>query len=131
MQYSPKLKKAMEEIKGILHKHDIAATVVLHTPGFSEFLNYISPSYSCCKEEHLPDGGMQVRIVSKLADHNGDREAQREEIASTHNMLHMFCMHAGQNFLIYKQLTDKMETVIDVDRADYDAVITDHKTQNQ
>jgi hypothetical protein len=31
MQYSPKLKKAMEEIKAVLNKHDIAASVILHT----------------------------------------------------------------------------------------------------
>jgi len=31
MQYSPKLKKAMEEIKAILKRDDIAGIVVLHT----------------------------------------------------------------------------------------------------
>lgn len=49
MQYSPKLKKAMEDIKKILHENDIAGFVVLHTPGFSEYLNRVDPSYSCAK----------------------------------------------------------------------------------
>lgn len=38
MQYNPKLKKAADEIKLILQKYDIAANVILHTPGHSEYL---------------------------------------------------------------------------------------------
>jgi hypothetical protein len=63
MQYSPKLKKAMEEIKSIVKRHDIAAHVVLHTPGHSEFWFEISPSYSCAKLE-----GDNVRFKAKTAD---------------------------------------------------------------
>ena len=47
MNYSPKLKKAMQQIKNILDAEDIAGLVVLHTPGHTEFLNKLDPSYSC------------------------------------------------------------------------------------
>jgi hypothetical protein len=60
MQYSPKLKNAMEEIKAVLKKHDIGASVILHTPGFTEYLNHIDTSYSCLTFE-----GDQLRIQTK------------------------------------------------------------------
>lgn len=63
MQYSPKLKKAMQEIKEILEKNDIAGFVVLHTPGFSEYMNHLSTSYSCA--EIFPEG---VRVRLKQAE---------------------------------------------------------------
>lgn len=43
MQYDPKLKKVMEQIKGILKDNDITGFVVLHSPGFSEYLNHVQP----------------------------------------------------------------------------------------
>lgn len=46
MQYSPKLKKAMAEIKAIADKYDIAAIVCLHTPGHGEYLLKVDPLYS-------------------------------------------------------------------------------------
>lgn len=56
MQYSPKLKKAMEEIKTILKKYDLGAMVVIHTPGHSEFVLKVDPSYSCAKFNQTGDG---------------------------------------------------------------------------
>jgi hypothetical protein len=49
MKYSPKLRTAMEEIKAVIKKHDIAGVVVLHTPGYGEHFIKIDPSYSCAK----------------------------------------------------------------------------------
>lgn len=37
MQYSPKLKVAMDEVKDVLKKYDIAGFVVLHTPASEGF----------------------------------------------------------------------------------------------
>lgn len=61
MQYSPKLKTAMDEIKAVLKKNDIAGFVVLHTPGFSEYLNHLDTSYSCAK---LDNDGLFFKIVT-------------------------------------------------------------------
>lgn len=96
MQYSPKLKKAAEQIKEILKEHDIAAVVVLHTPGHSEYLYQISPSYSIAKIE-----GNELRIRST---HITDMEEKVKKVTDTANMfvcltdvgdmLHSFNQHA-------------------------------------
>jgi hypothetical protein len=70
LDYSPELKQAMVEIKAVLKKYDIAAHVLLHEPGFSEYLNAIEPSWSLISqpgddnsganegtERQCPDGG--------------------------------------------------------------------------
>jgi hypothetical protein len=82
MQYNPKLKIAMEEIKEILHKHDIAGAIVIHTPGHSEYMTELSPSYSCAKFE-----GEYLRIKAKKSDYK-TIEAWREVVTLTSNMLH-------------------------------------------
>lgn len=85
MQYSPKLKKAMSEIKDILHKHDIAGLVVLHTPGYGEYLMELSPSYSRLKID--PEKGF-MRFKAKLEDDfKGDKKAMEKAVAETCNML--------------------------------------------
>lgn len=63
MQYSPKLKKAAEEIKQILQKYDIAANVILHTSGHSEYLLHITPTYSCA---WLEDGMVDLEQEKKI-----------------------------------------------------------------
>lgn len=84
MQYSPKLKKAMEQIKAILKEHDIAAMVVLHTPGHSEYVIRIDPSYSCAKFE----GEDRIRVKAKLKeDFAGDKNAWEQTLSDTSNML--------------------------------------------
>lgn len=82
MQYSPKLKNAMEEIKLIIDKYDIAACVVLHTPGFSEFLNKIDPSYSCAKIKLLPDGTEGVHFKANAKELSGGA-AERDQKSPT------------------------------------------------
>jgi len=69
MQYSPKLKVAMEEIKAILAKNDIAGMVLLHTPGHGEYFIKVDPTYSCAFIENE-----KLRIRSKLAEYGGDRK---------------------------------------------------------
>ena len=63
MQYSPKLKKAMEEIAAVIKKHDIAGVVVLHTPNYSEHKMFLQPSYSCVSE--FSDN--HIRVKAKAA----------------------------------------------------------------
>lgn len=78
-----RLKIARTEIEAILKKHDLAGVIVLHTPGMSEFFYDIRPSYSCAWiDESVP----MVRVKSKLADYNGDAQAQQHDQAATANM---------------------------------------------
>lgn len=83
MQYSPKLKKAMNEILEILMKYDIAGTCVIHTPGHAEYLNHITPSYSCAQIDKA--AGKFTLKASKIHFTN---EAERlNKLRDTANML--------------------------------------------
>ena len=79
-----RLKVARLEIEAVLRKHDLAGVVVLHTPGMSEFVYDIRPTYSCCwVDEQVP----ALRLKSKLADYCGDRALQMHDRAATANMV--------------------------------------------
>lgn len=84
MQYSPKLKKVMEQIKDILKENDIAAFVVLHDEkGFSEYLNAISPSYSCA---YIAQGSMAFRLKGSEVG----KERAKRIAGGTYNMVTHF-----------------------------------------
>lgn len=101
-----KLKTAIEEIKKILSKHDIGAMVVLHTPGHSEFLLNVSPSYSCAT--FIED---KLRVKTNLdIDFNGDKNARTKKVTDTANMLHHLTsttVHCADSLLKISQLVDK------------------------
>lgn len=80
-----RLKIARAEIEGILKKHDLGAVVVLHTPGMTEFFYDVTPSYSCV---WIDEKAGALRIKSKAADYDGDKEAQIRDQAATANMIH-------------------------------------------
>jgi hypothetical protein len=101
MQYSPKLKKAMEEIKAIVKKYDIGAAVVLHAPGFSEYLNHIETSYSVAKFE--PNG---IRFKTKGRSH--------EDVRDTVNMINLFGTTMGNMSLVYFDLEDLLKKQMDI-----------------
>lgn len=102
MQYSPKLKKATEEISKILEKHDIAGMIVLHTPGHSEYLLKIDPSYSCAQ---LSGDGLRVRARLK-EDFNGDVAKFTQVKTDTSNMLELLSHTTGQMALNLMETAD-------------------------
>lgn len=109
MQYSPKLKKAMEEIKAIIAKYDIAALVVLHAPGDSEYLNAIAPSYSCMKWN-----GDELRIRAKLKeDFNGDKKKMEEKLAATSNMLRLLSEVGGKQLMSLIECSTFVDNLLD------------------
>lgn len=107
MQYSPRLKKAAQEIKEILDKHDIAGVVVLHTPGNSEYLVKLDPTYSCVKTEN---GG--YRIKSNLQeDHKGDKQEQIKVQKETANMLNLLSTTVANIALPIMEMSETMDKV--------------------
>ena len=79
---SNKLKKAMDDIRKILNRHDIGAVVLLHEPGYNENLLNLNPSYSCCEIS-------STKVTFKLGEehYKGD-VAKRDKVASeTLNMI--------------------------------------------
>ena len=129
MQYSPKLKKAMEEIKAVLDKHDIAGSIVLHTPGHGEFLMKINPSYSCAFIDHLPGGQQGIRFRSRLQeDHQGDAAKRHKAQEDTANMFDIMSSAVGQEALKYMDAMDLLKEHLDITSTDGGS--SSHNTQN-
>ena len=123
MQYNPRLKKAADEIKLILQKYDIAANVILHTPGHSEYLLHITPTYSCAWLEND-----MVRFRARKQDYNGNAMMRDKKIADTLNMLRLLSDTAGKNALALMEVADQFDKKIE---ADYeDGGHTSNTTQN-
>jgi hypothetical protein len=101
MQYSPKLKKAMEQIKKLLTENDITGLVILHTPGFSEYLNHCTASYSCAK----PDAS-GIRLELKAAEVG--KERARELANGTFNMVHHFATQSAIHAQFYMDMEEML-----------------------
>lgn len=106
MQYSPKLKKVMEQIKGMLKENDIAGFVVLHTPGHSEYLNHLQTSYSCATV--TTEG-----VVLKLKEAEvGRKEAVRLAECTFNMVTHItnaICQNAEMYMTCHEMLKQKWD----------------------
>lgn len=111
MRFSAKLKKAMKEIQGLLDEYDIAASVVLHTPGHTEYLMHITPSYSCAKLE-----GSKFFVNTKSL--NLSKRDKREMIANTANMLNGLATTTGRESLKIIKLSEIMDKHSDARHTD-------------
>ncbi len=122
MQYSPKLKNAAEEIKEILAKHDIAGMIVLHTPGHSEFVLDITPSYSCAWIQ-----GGSLRFIAKKAEYNSIEE-WRQKVADTANMISLLSDTSAQ---LVMNMIKASEMIDEITGAEHDkGGFTSNDTQN-
>jgi hypothetical protein len=108
LAYSDKLKEAMAEINGVLQKHDIAALVVLHEPGFSEYRSCIDPSWSVCHFEPTKDGDIAVRFRAKAENFGGDKAAQKKAVQDTINMIVHFRDNCAMHFNLMDSLLDML-----------------------
>lgn len=114
MQYSPKLKKVMEEIKEILLKHDIAATVALHTPGYAEYLNHITPSYSCATIDEL-----NGKFALKAKKEHFLNEAERiNKLSATSNMLNLLSDVTAKNVMNLIQASEVTDVFLNANHED-------------
>jgi len=127
MQYDPKLKKAMQEIKTILDNYDIAGAVVLHSPGHGEHLIKINPSYSCAFFDHAP-GAEGIRVRARLADYNGDAKKLHQAQEDTVNMFDIMSHLVGKHALYTIDIMKMLEKHFKIDRTGGGE--TSHETQN-
>lgn len=106
MQYDPKLKAAMEQIKTIMKNNDIGGVVILHRPGFVEFLNKINPAYSCAKWELGTDGHEVVgaRFLAKKSMYPGGAEERERVVANTANLLENMVDIMGKLWLEWDEI---------------------------
>jgi len=101
----PKLKSVRRMIEAILREHDIAGVVVLHNaPGSAEVFQCLGPSYS-----KLIGTPPIVRLTSKLADYNGDKEAQRKDLEATANMISLLATATANVSLPLLELAVKVD----------------------
>ena len=80
----PKLKEAMAEIQAVLRKHDIAGIVLLQSPTHGEWMNEITPTWSCAMLD-----GDRFRFRAIAAEYGGAAE-RNEAIRITAGMLISF-----------------------------------------
>lgn len=125
MQYSPKLKTAMERIKAILKEYDLGAQIIIHTPGFSEYLLKVDPSYSCAK---MNDEG--IRIKAKLQeDFDGDKEAWTKKVTDTYNLFQHLADVGGPMALSNIKILEMLDKHVEATRIDKGGH-SSHTTQN-
>jgi|SRR5215217_5876190 len=121
MQYSPKLKEASREIKAILDKYDIAGVILLHSPGFAEYIYSITPSYSIAKME-----GNQLRIKTNP---NDSKEIKIRKVTDTLNMFSLLATVGRpiiENTIEAEELIKQHVEVIKTDPGTH----TSHEQQN-
>lgn len=108
-----KLKQAAEDIKDILRKYDIAASLTLHTPGHAEYVNHLLTSYSCAYQ-YKDDS---IRLYSKKEDFES-KEAQLKSQAETANMLRMLLESTGKNFLMLEPISKKFDELVNAEHTE-------------
>ncbi|MFA6058943.1 MAG: hypothetical protein WC756_12145 [Taibaiella sp.] len=121
MQYSPKLKAAMEEIKQILKKHDIAGAIVIHTPGHTEYHLRIDPTYSCARID-----GESIRVKASLKDLG--KNAFTRITGDTANMLHGLGTCMGGMSLNIFDISDELDKTTNAEH--FGGGHTSHTQQN-
>lgn len=105
-----KLKVVAEEIKEILIKHDVAASLVIHTPGHAEFVNHFLTSYSCAYQYE----DNSVRFYCKREDYKTQAE-QIKKLTDTSNMLRMLTEAIGKNFMMVQPLSKQFDELVNAE----------------
>lgn len=85
---------ALEEIKAVLKKHDVAGFIVVQSPTNAQYFYGIEPTWSCAKFHPAP-GGDVIRIRAKESEY-GSKEARDTAIADTAAMIVGFMQLAEQ-----------------------------------
>lgn len=111
MNFSPKLKKAKQEIEAILKKYDIGALAVLHTPGFGETIWHLTPSYSAI--EISPDHSA-ILLKKNAAHYGGDKDKRNLAVTNTINMVQIFTDTMGPQILALMDTYDHWSKDIEI-----------------
>lgn len=111
MQYSPKLKKVIAEIKAVIENNDLAGFVCLVEPGNSEYLHVINPSFSAAFFD-----GKEVRIKTK--DLKISPNEKRKLLATTSNMLALLSTTVAQNGLSLCEVSQFIDKKIGAEHTD-------------
>jgi len=128
MQFDPKLKNAMEEIKQILKNYDIAGIVVLHNNtgpdnGHGEYMMKIDPSYSCA---NLNDSTGELRLKATEEMYGkAKRDRMLEDTANMFVMLTEGVAKRAMDLMAIEEMLKKKFEITTTDNGN-----TSHETQN-
>jgi len=111
----------MEQIKQILQENDIAGFVVIHTPGFSEYLNKLDTSYSAAR---LENDGIKFRIKSAEIG----KEKAKQMATDTVNLFTHLAKQVGHHAMFYLE-AEKM-LIERYNPEDFPGNETSHTEQN-
>lgn len=114
----------MEELKEILLNYDIAGVITIHTPGHAEYLNHITPSYSCAKINELTG-----QFELKAAKVHFSNEAERlNKLTDTCNMLTLLSDVSAKNVMKLIDASDATDKFLNAEHDDDNN--TSHTAQN-
>jgi hypothetical protein len=100
----------MNQIRAILEANNIAGVVVLHEPGFCEFMTRVSPTYSCLS---VSNGKFKLH-ADLIGDFGGNKVAMTQRVSDTMNMMDMLVKGAGSIALNMGQSYKSMMASIDI-----------------
>lgn len=110
---NPKLKDAMEEVKAILAKYDIAGSVTLCSGEQSEYLHWVAsphgPSWSCLLWE--PQG---IRIRAKAKRDMSERYRLNSTVKMIHTMRDVLALNWG----LYNDVAKLTERHLEIDHGE-------------
>lgn len=112
MNYDPKLKEAMAEMKAVMKKHDIAGALALVSKTHSEYL-YHFPTWSAAQ---LTEDG--IRFRAKSSEHQSKEAAQQALIESLHVILQIVDL-STKAVEDMGQLIKQIREVIEFDHTPY------------
>ncbi|WP_445458404.1 hypothetical protein [Flavobacterium sp. HNIBRBA15423] len=104
MTTETKLKVAAEEIKEVLRKYDLAASVALHSPGHGEHFTHLNATYSCA---YIYNDN-EVRFYSKKEDYKS-KDEQIKKLEKTSNMLKILTDITAFNFGNLHELSEQFD----------------------
>ncbi len=114
MSYDIELKKAMESIKAILKKYDIASSIVLVSHNNSEFL-YELPTWSAMQWN---DDGKSMKIKSKKNDFKTS-DQQRINLEQSVHIIAQNRDIAAQSFEMFQKVYETLEKHIEIKHKSY------------
>jgi hypothetical protein len=117
LNYSPKLKAVMEEIKPILAKHDLAGCVFLYDNDKGEYFHRLDTKKGVIRMQKTPEGEL-LRFRSKLADFNGDKEAQKQATEHSVGTLRVLCDMMGNSFMMLEGVYQQISQHIDIEHTE-------------
>ncbi len=110
------LQSAAEEIKAIVRKYDIAASVILCSGnGHSEYVVDVVPTWSCLTLEEKPQG-IAIRMKAQVKTAPAEtRHRERVKLQRTSNMLVLMRETLMGQFSIFDRMVDVLKQHVNIE----------------